>query len=51
MYGLLVAADKRAAEVYALEIVFLGLQVGDLADVVTTFLSVLCVAFVEVVLT
>ena len=29
------AADERAAEVDALEIVFLGLQVCDLADVVT----------------
>ena len=35
MYGLLVAADEGATKVDALEIVFLGLQVGDLADVVT----------------
>lgn len=33
--GLLVAADERAAEVDAFEVVFFGLQVGDLADVVT----------------
>ena len=29
------AADERAAEVDAFEVVFFGLQVGDLADVVT----------------
>jgi hypothetical protein len=33
--SLLVAADERAAEVDAFEVVFFGLQVGDLADVVT----------------
>ena len=33
--GLLVAADERAAKVDAFEVVFFGLQVGDLADVVT----------------
>jgi hypothetical protein len=33
--GLLVAADERAAEVDAFQVVFFGLQVGDLADVVT----------------
>lgn len=35
MNGLLVAADERAAEVDTFEVVFFGLQVGDLADVVT----------------
>lgn len=30
-----VAADERAAEVDALEVVLLGLQIRDLADVVT----------------
>lgn len=29
------AADERAAEVDAFQVVFFGLQVGDLADVVT----------------
>lgn len=33
--GLLVAADERAAEVDAFQVVFFGLQVGDLANVVT----------------
>jgi hypothetical protein len=33
--GLLVAAYERAAEVDALQVVFFGLQVGDLANVVT----------------
>jgi hypothetical protein len=33
--GLLVAADERAAEVDAFQVMFFGLQVGDLADVVT----------------
>lgn len=33
--GLLVAADERPAEVYSLQVVLFGLQVGDLADVVT----------------
>ena len=33
--GLLVAADERPAEVDTLEVVFFGLQIGDLADVVT----------------
>jgi hypothetical protein len=32
--GLLVAANKRAAKVDAFQVVFFGLQVGDLADVV-----------------
>jgi hypothetical protein len=31
----LVAADERAAEVDALQVVFFGLEIGDLADVVT----------------
>ena len=35
MDGLLVAADEGAAEIDALEIVLLGLEVGDLADIVT----------------
>jgi hypothetical protein len=30
-----VAADERAAEVDAFQVVFFGLQVGDLADVIT----------------
>ena len=34
--GLLVAADEAAAEVDALQVVLFRLQVGDLADVVTT---------------
>ena len=34
MNSLLVAADERAAKVDALQVVFFGLQVGDLADVV-----------------
>jgi hypothetical protein len=38
--GLLVAADERAAEVDAFQVVFFGLQVGDLADVVTKDLAV-----------
>ena len=37
--GLLVAADERAAEVDAFQVVFFGLQVGDLADVVTVKMS------------
>lgn len=37
MNGLVVAADEGSAEVDALEIVFFGLEVGDLADVVTFF--------------
>ena len=35
MNGLLVAADERAAEVDTFEVVFFGLQIGDLTDVVT----------------
>jgi hypothetical protein len=31
---LLVSANERSAEVYSLQIVFFGLEVGDLADVV-----------------
>jgi len=35
--GLMMAADEGSAEVDALEVVFFGLQVGDLADVVTVY--------------
>lgn len=35
VHGLVVASDERAAEVDVFEFVFLGLEVGDLADVVT----------------
>lgn len=37
MDGLMMAADEGSAEVDALEVVFFGLQVGDLADVVTVY--------------
>ena len=37
--GLLVAADERAAEVNAFEVVLFRLQVGNLADVVTVKMS------------
>lgn len=33
----MMAADEGSAEVDALEVVFFGLQVGDLADVVTVY--------------
>jgi hypothetical protein len=35
VYGLLVAADERATEVDTLKIVLFGLQVGDLANIIT----------------
>lgn len=35
MNRLLMATDERATEIDALQVVLLGLQVGDLADVVT----------------
>ena len=35
MNSLLVAADERATEINALQVVFLRLQIGDLTDVVT----------------
>ena len=38
--GLAVAADEAAAEVNVFEIVFFGLEVGDLTDVVTVRLRV-----------
>lgn len=37
MDGLMMAADEGSAEVDALEVVFFGLEVGDLADVVTVY--------------
>lgn len=40
MDGLAVAADEAAAEVNVFEIVFFGLEVGDLTDVVTVRLRV-----------
>ena len=47
MYGLLMASDERATEVYALQIVLLRLQVRDLADVVTNRKSVQFTRFAE----